>query len=422
MNSSLSRSDNSISAEARLACTALRVALNRGGPERLRSRLEADLDPERVARFCVYHGIVPSVHRALQTVADHPSVAPLQQALMPSVQACAATGLHKAQVLENVLREFAEAGIEVIPLKGTGLDVRFYDGPGRRKDGDHDLLVRPAQLSDAVRVLAEMGFQSFASEAPPPAQWPEEFNKHHGPPLVLPAETGPNVPVELHWMLSPSTSRFPLCDPEALTDALWDRSRSGTLLGAPVRWPTPEDEALVLFLHAVRHLTYGPAGLYLRLAMLEDCARFMAEASPLDEEELRERARRVGPIHVLGPLRVVWRHVLGPLPEWLEPREEDSEWPPKWGRSLLSIPHLLGDDHTAHEQNGRPHIQKLRGALVSLLLLRRPADRGRVFRKFFRHSLKPNAEDYATIDLPSSLHGLYYPIRFARLGWALWQQ
>jgi len=417
-----SRSRNALSPEATLACTALRVALDRSPPEALRSRLATDHDPARVTRFCVYHGIAPSVHRALTIVEDAPPATPLQRALTPSVQACAATGLHKAQVLANALQQFANAGIEVMPLKGTGLDVRVYDGPGRRKDGDHDLLVRSNQLPEAVRVLTEMGFQSSDPEAPPPAQWPDHYDKHHGPPLVLPSETGPNVPVELHWNVSPAAPRFPLHNPDALTEALWERSRAGSLLGTPVRWPAPEDELVVLLLHAARHLTYGGAGLYLRLAMLEDCARFAKAMPALNPNVVRQRVRQAGPVHVFGPLRFVWKHALGSVPSWLQPRADEARWPPAWGKPLLSISHLLGDDHTAHEHSRRPHTQKLRGFLVSLLLLRHPADQGRLLQRFSGHALSPTAEDYATVDLPSALHGLYAPIRLARLAWTLWRQ
>lgn len=415
---------SSVSPEAQLACTALQVALDRAEPDALRSQLTPALDAERVARFCVHHGIVPSVHRALRTVSGEPSSAPLREALAPSVQACAATGLHKAQVLADVLRRLADAGVEVVPLKGTGLDVRFYDGPGRRKDGDHDLLVRPAQLPDAVHVLSEMGFQSSRPEAPPPAQWPDAIPKHHGPPLILPSEAGPNVPVELHWNVSPDHPRFPHHDSDALTQGLWNRSRNGTLLGAPVRWPAPEDDALVLLLHAARHLTYGGAGLYLRLAMLEDCARFVNGTSDLDLDVVRQRVRRAGPVHVFGPLRVVWRHALGTVPNWLERRDDDPPWPPPWGRCLLSAPHLLGDGETAHEQTGRPHVHKLRSFLVSFLMLRRPTDRLRLIRRFLGRVLAPNEEDYATlpVELPPALRGLYLPARLARLGYALWRQ
>jgi hypothetical protein len=416
---------SSVSPEAQLACTALQVALDRAEPDALRSQLTPALDAERVARFCVHHGIVPSVYRALRTVNGEPNAVPLRETLAPSMQACAATGLHKAQVLADVLRRLADAGVEVMPLKGTGLDVRFYDGPGRRKDGDHDLLVRPAQLPDAVRVLSEMGFQSSRPDAPPPAQWPDAIPKHHAPPLVLPSETGPNVPVELHWNVSPDLPRFPHHDPDAITQGVWERRRSGTLLGAPVWWPAPEDDALVLLLHAARHLTYGGAGLYLRLAMLEDCARLVNGSSDLDLDAIRQRVRRAGPVHVLGPLRVVWQHALGgTTPTWLAPHDDASPWPPTWGQDLLSPSHLLGDDATAYEQSGRPHVHKLRSFLVSLLMLRRPTDRVRLVRRFLGRVLAPNEKDHAALpaDLPAPLRALYVPLRLARLGYTLWRQ
>jgi hypothetical protein len=413
-------SSSSLSAEAQLAITALRVELDRAKPASLRDRLRADLDPERLTRFCVYHGIAPSVCRALKTIADAAAVEPLREALTPSVRACAAAGLRKAQVLSDILRRFAKAGIETVPLKGTGIDVRFYDGPGRRKDGDHDLLVRQNQLSDAARVLSEMGFQSSKPEAPPPSRWPETIPKHHGPPFFLPDETGPPVPVELHWNVSPSELRFPLHNPATVTQGIWSRSRSGSFLGAPVRWPAPIDEVLVLLLHAARHLTYGTAGLYVRLAMIEDIERALAGLPDVDPERLQKRVQGAGPVHILGPMRYLWRRALGAIPDELR-AEPNEEWPPAWGHFLLSTPHLLGDLTTAQAGRGRPRIHKLRSALVSLLLLTRPADRATLARQFLEDLFEPNEKDYEAlpVELPPRTRWLYQPVRLARLAWRL---
>lgn len=403
------------------------------------------LDPQRVVRFCVYHGIVPSVFRAMRQRERGAGGTPVVAALTPHARAAAATGLWKADVLSTLLRRFAEADIDVIPLKGTGLDVRFYGGPGRRKDGDHDLLVRPDQLSGAARVLRALGFESATPGAAPPDRWPQVWgpSRHHGPPFLrragaparglaatpTPRDGAPDGPyaasaavlsVELHWLVTSAPPHFPVEEPAALTRQVWERSRAGRLLNAPVRWPAPEDELLVLMLHAARHL----AGNSVRLSMLEDIARFTDSVSGLQCDAVVERARRSGPVRICGPLRALWRTVLGAPPEWLSVGDPSAlTWPPSWGGHLFSTSVLLKDREVPAARGPRTDLQRFYEVILKLSLLQTLVDRGKLLWRALTNAFSHEGQNRRAvpIPLPVGVRWMGGAIRLARLVWTLWR-
>jgi hypothetical protein len=398
--------DNRLSAEVRVALAALRVALDCDDPAVLRDVLAAPAEPlqaERFVAFCRYHGIVPSVHRALRRT-DAPRARPLRRALSPLAEAAAGGSLLQVEALRKILGRFDAAGIEVLPIKGLSLDVRVYGGPGRRKHGDHDLLVPPDRLDDAVRVLRDLGYRSTEPERADPAQWLDTLA--HGPPMVRTADDGPRTVVELHWALAERRPGFPMTDPGGFTERLWDRSRPGELLGHPVRVLTPENEVVYLSLHLVRHLALHGRSLYVRLAMLEDLYRVARAADPLDPATVRERVRALGPIHVLGPVQYLSRRVLGATPI-----EAPEPWPTAIWEPVLSLPVLLSDPARVPLSAGRPdYALRLRRILTHALLLCRWSDRWALLRRF---ATRTNEHDRG---LTGGVDGLRVPARLLRLG------
>jgi hypothetical protein len=67
---------------------------------------------------------------------------------------------------EQALRRLQAAGIETVVLKGLWLAERFYAEPLRRIGDDIDVLVRPAQLAQAVDCLQQEGLQFAGATLP----------------------------------------------------------------------------------------------------------------------------------------------------------------------------------------------------------------------------------------------------------------
>lgn len=410
---------SSLSADVRIGCTALRVALDQTSPAALTHCLHDhgdDCRPERFVAWCRYQGIVPSVARVLGRT-DHPLADTLAQALAPHRQAIAGASLLQAEALRDILLHLASAGLDVLPLKGVGLDVRCYGGPGKRKDGDHDLLVRPEHLPDAVRVVQELGYQR-TDDAPPVEQW-DDIDIHHGPPLVKHEGPMPSW-IEFHWDVAPTTEGLPWTDVRQWTRALWERSTSDTLLGAPIRRLTSEDELLYLAQHAIRHFSWHGAGLSVRLAMLEDIARHIDHASALDWPTVRERSVGMGAVYIFEPIRYLWTHGLGAPAGSLIPSDvlASEDWPSSaWSRAILSARVLLGDASVPgwDEAPNRLHAEKTHRILIHSLLLRNRSDRWQLRRRELMRALG-DVNEHDRRGVPKAVpDALILPLRWLRL-------
>ncbi|HUF37100.1 MAG TPA: nucleotidyltransferase family protein, partial [Anaerolineales bacterium] len=106
--------------------------------------------------------------------------------------------------LAGILAAFKSAGIPVVVLKGAALAVTVYEDIGLRPMGDIDLLVRPARLRPAMRVLHGCGFDLHKISV-------------HAQHL---RDDLPPVMVELHWGLVIRDAAGKLPD----MDWFWDRA------------------------------------------------------------------------------------------------------------------------------------------------------------------------------------------------------
>jgi hypothetical protein len=331
----------------------------------------------------------------------------------------AAAGLLQAQALTDILHALANHDIDVIPLKGVHLDVRAYGGPGKRKDGDHDLLIRPEQLADAVAVLHELGYTP-TEPVPPVETWQDAVPIHHGPPLVK--QDGPMPSwIEVHWHTAPATEGIRLHNPAQRTADVWSRSRPATLRGAPIREMDATDEVVYLALHAIRHMAQHTRGLSLRFSMLEDLYRRIQSLPALPGPVLRRRMQALGQVDVQGPLHYVWTALLGAPEESLWPKASGPvpAWPRRaWERRLLPEAFLRSAPHPDGPSKRRWHREKAWGLLVHALLLPRGRDRATLIAHDLLGPLvQVNEKDRAVA--PALPDPLLLPVRWARLGWQL---
>lgn len=389
-----------ISVEARRVHELLRSSLH-GTP--LTTRGDEAFCDDRFRAYATRHGVVASVYRA--AVDGGNATRREADVLHASAREAAAAALFQAQVLADLLDRFAAAGVPVVVLKGIHLDVNYYGGPGRRKDGDHDLLVRPCDLQEAHHILQNAGYSSSAPVPSDASTWPEAYPAmHHAPPFVRPG-TPPAI-VELHWHVAPSSSTWPVDNVEHLTREMWQRATEATLLGRPVRRLQPEDESVLLALHLVQHLSDHDERLQVRLSMVEDLIRLVCSVPSLDRTVVAQRVQSLGGVDVLGP------------PEYLAEEVLHTElWPdiaPEWpshraARYVLSPPVLLNDPSYL-----RPRYRtRLERVVAHASVLRRRRDRLALWR---RH-LFVSAEHARASTGISSVWAV--PVRWGRLAWRL---
>ena len=175
------------------------------------------------------------------------------------------------EVLEEVLGLLARQGVVPIALKGPVLADRIHPDPGLRPSGDLDLLVREGDLERSVETLVAAGF----GRAPAIVDAYQRRHLHH---LHLSRVPGPDV--ELHFKAQ-SASGLSLPAADLFARALPHRTSRGT----PLLVLSPEDELLVLAVHAAGHRLD-------RAGWLHDLVLFLERHPALDFGLLARRAAR----------------------------------------------------------------------------------------------------------------------------------
>lgn len=127
-----------------------------------------------------------------------------EQRFVESVANAVELGRRQSALLEltslRIVAMLAERGIRSSALKGPLLSEAIYGDPGRRLSSDVDLLVPASRLTEAVEVVARLGYGQ-----------PEDHVGRDGLPLLhfrLDHERGELPPVELHWRVHWYETRF----------------------------------------------------------------------------------------------------------------------------------------------------------------------------------------------------------------------
>jgi hypothetical protein len=141
--------------------------------------------------------------------------------------------LHDAAALAHAL---AQAGIEVLLLKGAALILTSYPAPGLRPMVDLDLLVPRDALAAATGVFRRCG---WAPLYPLTAGF---VRTRHAAPFRSPR----GGQCDLHWDLFEEH-----CPPQA-DAACWAASRAVDLLGTTVRILAPADQLFHVVIHGTR--------------------------------------------------------------------------------------------------------------------------------------------------------------------------
>lgn len=150
-------------------------------------------DPKALSTLLERSLLLPLVGSRLAELAPHT----MPEWLTERVSLATRTYRHRAvlqgAVMSAVLAALERAGIAALPLKGVALGEAIYGDPGLRFAGDLDLLVHPADLPEALRVLQEQGYGASAD-----LPWENGLPLLH---YALPPERRNLPPLELHWRI-----------------------------------------------------------------------------------------------------------------------------------------------------------------------------------------------------------------------------
>lgn len=175
-----------------------------------------------------------------------------------------------------VLKQFREAGITALALKGVVLASTCYATMSLRPMGDLDLLVRRADAPAALDRLETMGW--LLQAAMPRPREPADFALRHACAYEDPAN--PEVSVDLHWRLL--WEKYDA----AAEAAMWERAGGFAVGGETCLAPSPADLLLHVCAHGARWNGIAPvrwvadATLLLRTRTI-DWAHLLAQAGRL---------------------------------------------------------------------------------------------------------------------------------------------
>ena len=128
------------------------------------------------------------------------------------------------QSAADAVCRLARAGVPTLVLKGVPLIVQYYRDPALRPMSDVDLMVRPADLARALRILAEAGWTVQGGRTGPrllPFLYAFEHHRQDGAKL------------DLHQYLIEHGSS------PRLEQQLWERAQRFDLLGQTCAAPDP---------------------------------------------------------------------------------------------------------------------------------------------------------------------------------------
>ncbi len=202
--------------------------------------------------------------------------------------------------LALVLRAADEAGIKVVPLKGSVLVSHYYDDPALRPMSDLDLLVRPEDEAKMARLLLDLGCQVVQNTP----RHQSFVLMGSGQQVVYAQGEHPDNPrhLDLHTEIQEQIWGVSY----RMTHDVWAHCRPVFFGGAPGRLLRPLELLQHLLIHSTGDVMVGRV----RLVQLYDIAVVGARLSPADWDLLVEEGQRRREERLLyAPLRLAERYL-----------------------------------------------------------------------------------------------------------------
>ena len=163
------------------------------------------------------------------------------------------TSLRQRQIAD-ILAALADAGVDVLVLKGAWLGATVYDDPVQRTMSDIDLLVRATDRDACHARLLALGYAIRTDTLHNRFAYDQSY--------VHPAY---REHIELHWHFSSDmTGGAPVPD----IAAIWQKTSPSVCCGQPVRTLAPEDQLAHVVQHMLHHVFAVPLRVYVDIALL----------------------------------------------------------------------------------------------------------------------------------------------------------
>lgn len=384
-----------------LACT--RVEIQQAGMSRVGSLLgEHPVDWRQFIGEATAHGIFPLVCRNLQQT--HGALIPPSVLRLLELRLRRSTARNMALTSEliEIVDLLTGHGIRAIPFKGPVLSAALYGSPCLREFSDLDVLVDRADGIRAVALLTAHGYARVPSES--------TIGSHHA---LLCRRTGATLELQWdignRWGLRRTASREALC-----FDDVWRHREAVTVGCRSLPGPCAEDLALMLSVHASRHL-------WSRLVWISDFAALAHTRTAIDWQRVERRAKRYQCSRRLWIAQCLAAQLLD-LEQPGQARAENriqlriQTLSARLVRSLMDLP------NAAEQASDRGRLARDLDEISLLSAL--PDDwmeRVLMRLRYLIARIPPNALDRRVANLPRPLHAGYCVIRPLRLIWTYLQ-
>ena len=358
--------------------------------QRVNCLLQNPLDWSYFVGLARRHGVVSLLYHNIHPAFEAKIPAPVLDNLRHYVQDNARRNLLLTSKLLQILSQFEQQQIPVMPFKGPALAMELYSDIALREFVDLDVLVHEPDVPAAKQELKALGYildDDFGDK--------EEHDQAHD--LYnhfFTAQDGTHA-VELHWRLAkPHFAHL------SNTFSFWEDCEPARFFNLTIRRPCPENMLMYLCAHGARHR-------WTRLAWLVDVAEFLRVYPTIDwtyilDQSARQRSTRV----LLIGMALVHEMFGIELPEALQQ-------PLRRDRAAISqftqeIQNTIFEEHPAKPVDNEVyafHMRMRESWLDRLIYLRYP----------LRKKVRPGPKDAALITLPSNLSFLYYFLRPIRL-------
>ena len=355
----------------------------------IRSALHSGLDWDEYLTLVERHGTPALSWEVLKRVQDANLPTMVEQTMQRRHTACRMQAIRLTSLLVQVLKDFNQTGIPMIPLKGPLLSLELYGDLGIRHFQDIDIMVALGDLPAAQARIEKMGWQVHLQPTFSPRHTEVSLKIYHHMVYWHPLH---RYFLELHWR-----TRWETPD---RTAGQWTRSTELVWNGLRYRALNRIDLALHLSEHGSGHAWF-------RSKWLSDMARMYA-MDYVDWDTALRAARSMGIENsLLQCLRLLDELYGLPVPETL--RKAADRIPAvlldRVAMCMRSPVSMLAPPKI----NRIPFFSRLRLVMGQLRYERMLRPR-RSWRQAFMEAAY-SSEDFELLHLPDRLFWLYLPLR-----------
>jgi hypothetical protein len=197
----------------------------------LRGECVQPIDEQSFAQMAVDEGVGPLILQSL----DRSTLGELQEEMRRQLALAAV----REGELRRLLAALADAGADVLLIKGAHLAYTVYSDPALRPRNDTDVLVRPGHERAASHALERLGYERQPAITGAAVQGQTIFEHPAVPGTVL----------DVHWRLAAPIVAADLFD----FSQLWRRADCLPQLGPAARAPHRLDAIAIAAVHLVAH-------------------------------------------------------------------------------------------------------------------------------------------------------------------------